>query len=208
MIAIIDYKAGNLTSVKLAFDTLKIEAFITNSPAEILAADRIVFPGVGAARSAMQTLNELQLADTIIKVAEKGTPFIGICLGTQIILDSSEENEGTKCLGIIPGTVNQFHPTDPYDKIPQMGWNSVSVKKPHPVLKGIDNNSEFYFVHSYYPAPTDSSYIIGTTDYAGVSFASIIGNNNVIATQFHPEKSGRIGLKLLENFAQWNGKPN
>jgi glutamine amidotransferase len=205
MIAIIDYKAGNLTSVKLACETLGLDAEITSDPAKILAADHVIFPGVGAARSAIITLNDLGLIDTIRQVVRNGTPFLGICLGTQIILESSEENDGTECIGLIKGTVKLFTPSDPFDKIPQMGWNSVSLKKAHPVLEGIEESSEFYFVHSYYPAPTDPACALGTTSYADAEFTSIIGKDNVIATQFHPEKSGRVGLKLLKNFANWNG---
>lgn len=207
MIAIIDYKAGNLTSVKLAFDTLGVESEITSAREKILAADRVVFPGVGAAGSAMNNLTELDLIDTIRLVTERNTPFLGICLGTQIILERSQENNGTSCIGLIPGDVVMFTPSSPYDKIPQMGWNSVSLKARHPVLEKIDDGSEFYFVHSYYPVPSDSKDVLGTTDYADVSFASIIGRENIIATQFHPEKSGRVGLKLLENFTRWDGTP-
>jgi glutamine amidotransferase len=203
MIAIIDYKAGNLTSVKLAFQTLKTEAEITSSPDSILAADSVIFPGVGAARAAMDNLNDLGLVDTIRQVVDRGTPFMGICLGTQIILERSEEDGGTDCIGLIPGTVPLFNPSSPYDKIPQMGWNSVSTSADHPLFNDIEDNSEFYFVHSYYPAPTDEASIIGRTDYADVSFASVIGRDNIVATQFHPEKSGRVGLKLLENFTNW-----
>jgi glutamine amidotransferase len=205
MISIIDYKAGNLTSVKLACETIGLDAEITSDPAKILEADKVIFPGVGAARSAMQTLNELNLTDTIKQVAQSNVPFLGICLGTQIILEFSEENDGTDCIGLIQGNVKLFTPSSPFDKIPQMGWNSVSLKAPHPVLEGIEDSSEFYFVHSYYPAPSNPECVLGTTGYADVEFASIIGKDNVIATQFHPEKSGRVGLKLLENFANWNG---
>jgi glutamine amidotransferase len=203
MTAIIDYKAGNLTSVKLAFESLGIETVITDSPADILAADRVIFPGVGAAGSAMKNLNNLNLAETIRHVVAKGTPFLGICLGTQIIFEQSQEDGGVECIGLIPGSVRQFHPTNPYDKVPHMGWNRVKLQKEHPVFAEIDDNSEFYFVHSFYPAPTDSSWIIGTTEYAGVTFAAAVAHNNLVATQFHPEKSGKIGLQLLKNFCRW-----
>lgn len=203
MIAIIDYKAGNLTSVKLAFDTLKVPAVITSDPKKILAAERVVFPGVGAAGSAMKTLRDLDLSDVLEDVVARGTPFLGICLGTQIIFEQSEEDGGTRGLGLIPGSVKLFQPSDRFDKVPQMGWNSVKQVKKHPVFTDIEDNSEFYFVHSYYPAPSDRSFVLGETDYAGVRFASVVGKNNLIATQFHPEKSGRIGLKLLENFVKW-----
>ena len=205
MIAIIDYKAGNLTSVRLAFEALGVPACITQSAAEIRAADRVVFPGVGAAGSAMRNIRELGLTDIIQEAVNRGKPFLGICLGTQIILESSEEDGGTGCLGVVPGSVKRFQPADPRDKVPQMGWNSVAFRQPHPVFAGIADNSEFYFVHSYYPAPARPSDILGETEYAGVRFASVIGFRNLVATQFHPEKSGRIGLRLLDNFVRWDG---
>lgn len=204
MLVIVDYKAGNLTSVKLAFRALGCDATVTSDPAAVLAAERVVFPGVGAAGSAMQNLNDLHLADALKTVAARGTPFLGICLGTQILLDYSEEDGGTPTLGILPGRVPRFQPADPWDKVPQIGWNQVSIMRPHPLLEGIADGSEFYFVHSFYPAPTDPALAIGTTDYAGVTFASMVGRGNVAATQFHPEKSGRIGLRLLENFTRWS----
>jgi len=208
MIAIIDYKAGNLTSVKLAFEHLGIKAKITNLPEEILAADRVVFPGVGSAGAARRNIEELKLEDVLKNVVARGTPFLGICLGTQIIFDCSEEDGGTKGLSLLSGNVKRFAPFAPpdfMDKVPQIGWNAVSIRKKHPVLEGIEDESEFYFVHSYYAVPKLKKEIIGKTDYAGITFASIVGKNNLIATQFHPEKSGRIGLCLLQNFARWTG---
>ncbi len=204
MIAIVDYRAGNLTSVQLAFKALGCDARITSDPQSILSAERVVFPGVGAAGSAMQNLAELQLATVLKTVAARGTPFLGICLGTQILLDFSEEDGGTPTLGILPGRVPRFQPADRWDKVPQIGWNQLKIVQPHPLLDGIDDGSEFYFVHSFYPAPSDPAIAIGTTDYAGVTFASMVGRANVAATQFHPEKSGRIGLRLLGNFIRWS----
>jgi len=203
MIAIIDYRAGNLTSVKLAFEALAIKAEITDSPEVILNADRVVFPGVGAAGAAMQNLQNLKLAETIRSVVRNKTPFLGICLGTQIIFEHSEEDNGVDCIGLVPGNVKRFTPTDPYDKVPHMGWNRVQQKKAHPIFEGINDNSEFYFVHSFYPAPSDKDWIISTTDYAGTTFASAVARENLVATQFHPEKSGKIGLQLLKNFCNW-----
>ena len=203
MIAIIDYRAGNLTSVKLAFDTLKVEAEITSDPKRILAAERVVFPGVGAAGSAMRNLGELKLASVIRDVVARGTPFLGICLGTQIIFQQTEEDGGTQGLGLVPGAVKLFRPASRFDKVPQMGWNSVKQARKCPLFAGIDDNSEFYFVHSYYPAPSNPAYVLGETDYAGVRFASVVGKDNLVAPQFHPEKSGRVGLRLLENFVKW-----
>ena len=204
MIAIIDYKAGNLTSVKLAFETLDIKAVVTDSPKTILNADRVIFPGVGAAGTAMQNLHSMKLIETIRSVVRSGTPFLGICLGTQIIFERSEEDGGVDCIGLIPGSVKRFTPSDPYDKVPHMGWNRVTQQKKHPVFEGIADNSEFYFVHSFYPAPDDADWIIGTTSYADTTFASAVSRDNLIATQFHPEKSGKIGLQLLKNFCNWN----
>jgi len=204
MIAIVDYRAGNLTSVQLAFKALGCDARVTSDPQSILSAERVVFPGVGAAGSAMQNLADLQLATVLKAVAARGTPFLGICLGTQILLDFSEEDGGTPTLGILPGRVPRFQPTDRWDKVPQIGWNQLKIVRPHPLLDGIDDGSEFYFVHSFYPAPSDPAIAIGTTDYAGVTFASMVGRANVAATQFHPEKSGRIGLRLLGNFIRWS----
>ncbi|MDD4018395.1 MAG: imidazole glycerol phosphate synthase subunit HisH [Kiritimatiellae bacterium] len=208
MIAIIDYKAGNLTSVRLAFGALGCEALVTSDPQAILAADRVVFPGVGAAGAAMWNLADLTLIAPIKEVASRGTPFLGICLGTQILFDSSEEDGGTTTLGILPGRVPRFRPSNRWDKVPQIGWNQVAQARRHPLLDGIPDNGEFYFVHSFYPAPADPALAIGLTGYAGVSFASMVGRANVAATQFHPEKSGRIGLRLLDNFTRWTPTPD
>ncbi len=153
----------------------------------------------------MKCLRELELIETIKNVVASGTPFLGICLGTQVIFEFSEEDGGTQCMGIVPGSVKKFTPSDPMCKIPQMGWNAVEFMRPHPLFEHIETGSEFYFVHSYYPAPSDERYVVGRTEYAGVRFASAIGRGNLFATQFHPERSGRIGLKLLENFSRWDG---
>ena len=206
MIAIVDYKAGNLTSVRLAFDAIAIEAVPTADPAVLARADRIVFPGVGAAASAMANLRATGLIDTLRARIAAGVPFLGICLGTQILLDRSEEDGGVDALGVLPGTVRKFTPSDPACKIPHMGWNQVRAARPHPLLEGVPDGSDFYFVHSYYPDPADPGDVIGTTDYAGVVFASMVGRGNVAATQFHVEKSGKTGLRFLRNFAQWDGE--
>jgi len=203
MIAIVDYKAGNLTSVKLALDHLGIPAEITREPERMLAADRVIFPGVGSAGAAMQNIRALGLADVLRQVVQRGTPFLGICLGTQIIFEASEEDGGIPGLGILAGTVKRFQPVSPADKVPQIGWNGVTFLRPHPLLAGIESGSEFYFVHSYYPAPADRACVLGETEYAGIRFASVVARDNLAATQFHPEKSGRLGLQLLKNFAAW-----
>ena len=206
MLAIIDYKAGNLTSVKLACDALSQPAVITADPAVIRQADRIIFPGVGAAGAAMHHLRELNLEPLLRERIAAGCPFLGICVGTQILFDFSEEDGGTPCLGVLPGRVRLFHPADPRDKVPHMGWNQLRIRRPHPLLAGIADGSDFYFVHSFYPDPAQADEIIGVTDYAGVTFAAMVGRGNIAATQFHVEESGRIGLQVLDNFVKWNGR--
>lgn len=206
MIAIIDYRAGNLTSVRLALESLGVEGRITQDAGVIRAAERVIFPGVGAAGAAMKNLGDLGLTGVIREVVASGRPFLGICVGTQILFDRSEEDGGVEGLGIVPGAVRLFHPTDRYDKVPQIGWNAVRQRRAHPLFAGIEDGSEFYFVHSYYPDPADDVWRAGDTEYAGAVFASVVARGNVAATQFHPEKSGRIGLHLLRNFATWNGK--
>lgn len=206
MIAIIDYRAGNLTSVQLGCDAIGVDACITSDADEIASAERVIFPGVGAAGAAMAHITDLKLVDVIRDVASRGTPFLGICLGTQIIFERSEEDGGVDTIGLVGGQVRKFGSETPWDKIPQMGWNSVRQVRQHAVFKGVDDRSEFYFVHSYYPDPLRREDVIGETEYAGITFASAVAKENVVATQFHPEKSGRVGLKLLENFASWDGR--
>lgn len=203
MIAVIDYKAGNLTSVMLAMESIGANAAVTSDPATILGAERVIFPGVGAAGAAMSALRGLGLLEPIRRVAARGTPFLGICLGAQILLEHSDEDGGVACLGLLPGAVRRFAPSDPRDKVPQMGWNTVRFARPHALFEGIPDGSEFYFVHSYFPAPAAEGDMLGATEYAGVRFAAALGRGNLVATQFHPEKSGRIGLRLLKNFAEW-----
>jgi len=206
MIAIIDYDAGNLTSVSRAVSHLGMPNVITKTAVEIKAAQRIIFPGVGAAGAAMESLKRSGLDAVITEAFVSGKPILGICLGTQIILSHSEENN-TPCLGILQGTVRAFAPENRSKdgqklKIPHMGWNGIKIEKSHPLLAGVGADDEFYFVHSYYPEPADNTSVIALTDY-GISFASIIGFNNLFATQFHLEKSGRPGLKILDNFCKW-----
>ncbi len=205
MIAIIDYKAGNLTSVKLAFEAIGVDAIATADPETIANASKIVFPGVGAAGSAMENLHASGLCQIIRERIAAGIPFFGICLGTQILFEHSEEDGGVETLGILSGSVKKFHPPEPTCKIPHMGWNQAKKIYDHPLLADVPDNSDFYFVHSYYPAPSHASDIICTTDYAGITFASMVGRGNVAATQFHIEKSGKIGLKILQNFSMWDG---
>ncbi len=204
MIAIIDYKGGNLTSVQMALSEVGEESVITASPDEIFAADRVVFPGVGAAGAAMEEITRLNLAPVLRQYLDSGRPFLGICVGCQIILEWSLEDDRTPCLGFLPGGTGVFAPSADC-KVPHMGWNQVNFVREHPVLAGIPSGSEFYFVHSYFPKP-GSDHVIGETGYAGVVFPSIIGKDNLVACQFHAEKSGPVGLRLLKNFASWNGR--
>jgi glutamine amidotransferase len=206
MIAIVDYNAGNLTSVKLACQSLDIDAQITSDPQVIGTAERVIFPGVGAAGAAMSHLRELELAPVLKDVLGNGTPFLGICLGMQVLLQHSDEDDGVDCLGLVNGNVQRFEPSDRMCKIPQIGWNAVSLQQLHPLFEGIEDGSEFYFVHSYYCQPDNDAVVLGRTDYADVEFMSVLAQNNLVATQFHPEKSGRIGLRLLKNFSTWNGQ--
>ncbi len=206
MIVIIDYKAGNLTSVKLAFEAIGVEALATADLETVAKASKIVFPGVGAAGSAMENLHASGLCQIIRDRIAAGIPFFGICLGTQILFESSEEDGGVKTLGILSGSVKKFHSSEQTCKIPHMGWNQAKKNYDHPLLAGIPDNSDFYFVHSYYPAPSQPADVICTTDYAGITFASMVGRGNVAATQFHIEKSGKIGLRMLQNFSTWDGE--
>lgn len=203
MITIVDYSAGNLTSVKRALDYLKIPSEITADPKKVRAATKVIFPGVGHATSAMEALTAQGLDDALRDSFNKGTPILGICLGTQIILSASEETP-LPCLDLIQGISPRFALSDPTLKIPHMGWDSVTIHKKHPVLRDITSEDEFYFVHSFYPQPSNEEDIFGTGEYE-VTFPAIIGRDNIIATQFHPEKSGPVGLRLLTHFASWDG---
>ncbi len=196
MIAIIDYGAGNLRSVAKAFARLGYKAVVTGDPDLVLNADIVILPGVGAAGDTMYSLKKLGLVAPIKRVISENRPFLGICLGLQVLLSFTEESGGYDCLDIIPGKVRLFPPGL---KVPQMGWNQVRQQMPHPLFDGIADDSYFYFVHSYYVDPDDRSVVAGRTDY-GIEFCSVIIRDNLVATQFHPEKSGRIGLCLLANF--------
>ena len=205
MIAIINYNAGNITSVARALQNIGREFVITDDTKKLDAASRVIFPGVGAAGEAMAYLREKKLDVWLQSYIKTGKPLLGICLGTQIILDYSEEND-TRCVGLIAGSTKRFPEklTSGSDslKIPQMGWNNVKLLRGHPVFEQIPPDAEFYFVHSYYPAPTDEEAILGVTGY-GIDFCSVLAKNNLVAMQFHPEKSGRPGLQILKNFCAW-----
>ena len=210
MIAVVDYRAGNLTSVANALSYLGHRFVVTSEPAAVARSERIVFPGVGAAGEAMRHLRELGLAPVLREAVECGKPFLGICLGYQILFEHSVEND-TPCLGILPGDVVPF-PSDLRDpatdrplKVPEMGWNEAVFRGRHPVWNDVPTGSEFYFVHSYYPEPEPGA-VCAKTDY-GVEYASGVAVGSLVAFQFHPEKSGRPGLTLLDGFCRWAPSP-
>lgn len=207
MIAIIDYNAGNITSVARALSNIGQDFVITDDTKKLEAASHVIFPGVGAAGEAMSYLKQKGLDAWLKACFQSGKPIMGICLGTQIILNHSEEND-TDCIGLVSGLTKRF-PEHLASaglalKIPHMGWNSVILKRNHPVFEGVEPLAEYYFVHSYYPAPSDEAAVLGTTDY-GMSFCSVLAVKNLVAMQFHPEKSGRPGLQILKNFCAWRG---
>ena len=202
MIVIIDYQAGNLTSVVRSCKALGVEGTVTQDPAVVAQASRVIFPGVGAAGKAMATLRELGLDQALRQCFDRGIPILGICLGAQVILEQSDENDAT-CLGLVPGRTRALPRVDAL-KVPHMGWNRVRFLKSHQVFKGLPEAAEYYFVHSYYPAPESATMVLGVTEH-GIEFPSAIGWRNLVATQFHPEKSGRFGLQILENFLAWDG---
>jgi imidazole glycerol-phosphate synthase subunit HisH len=205
MIAIVDYQAGNLTSVKLALDHVGAKSCITAEPSVVRSAERVVFPGVGAAGAAMARLRTSGLGDAIRAAVAAGTPVLGVCLGMQLLFEHSEEDGGTDGLGILAGRVQRFHSSDRRVKIPHMGWNAVRQTAAHPLFAGVEDGAEFYFVHSFYCAPADPQVAAARTGYAGVDFACSAARGNLFATQFHPERSGRIGLRMYENFLHWDG---
>jgi glutamine amidotransferase len=213
MIAVIDYHMGNLRSVQKGIEKVGFDAVITSSPQKILDAEAIVLPGVGAFQDCMKNLDRLGLIGSIIECIRGGKPFLGICLGTQILFSESEEFGSHEGLGIIKGKVKRFpgnmecnfkKPDEPSIrlKIPHMGWNTVKIKKESLILGGIGDNPYFYFVHSYYVEPEEEDWIIATTNY-GIEFASLVGRDHIFACQFHPEKSQGLGLKVLKNFGDF-----
>ena len=200
-IAIIDYKAGNLRSVQKALEECGATARITADAEDISAADGVVFPGQGACDASMLSIRERGLFEIIRHSIDSGKPFLGVCLGLQLLLESSEEGK-EPCLAILKGSTKRLPPEKTERvglKIPHMGWNSVSLSVQHPVFEGIPNDSYFYFVHSYYADPEDKDIVAGVTNY-GIDFCSAVAWDNVAAVQFHPEKSGAVGLRLYRNF--------
>lgn len=199
MIAIIDYDMGNVRSVSKAFEKVGSEAVVTRDPSVMADASHIVLPGVGAFRDCMRNLEEYGLITPILKAIESGKPFLGICLGLQLLFEESDEFGVHKGLGVIKGRVVRFKDA-PGLKVPHMGWNEVRKAKDSRLLEGIKDGEYFYFVHSYYAAPSDKAVDLTTTGY-GVDFTSSIESGNVMACQFHPEKSQKAGLRVLKNFS-------
>ncbi|MDH5355309.1 MAG: imidazole glycerol phosphate synthase subunit HisH [Gammaproteobacteria bacterium] len=212
-IAVIDYGMGNLRSVVKALEHVaddKHEVILTSTPEHIFEADRVVFPGQGAAGDCMRAIDEYGLRDTILEAA-KSRPFLGICMGMQVLIEHSEENQGTECLGFLPGQVRYFgdkHCDSQGNrlKVPHMGWNQLKQTRQHPMWQGIEDGARFYFVHSYYLQTEDASLTVGACEY-GFEFSAAIARDNVFALQCHPEKSADAGLQLLSNFVNWDGQP-
>lgn len=205
MITIVDYNAGNLRSVKRACDAVGIDSRVSSTASEVAQADRIIFPGIGHARSTMETLTNSGLIEALNTARERGTPILGICVGAQLMLDGSDEGP-VQGLGWISGQTRLLQPSDPSLKVPHIGWNEVRVLRPHPLLESIKEGDSAYFVHAYYLDPTHAENRYADSEYGG-PFCCAIGRDNVFATQFHPEKSGRVGLSVLKNFSSWDGEP-
>jgi glutamine amidotransferase len=199
MIAVIDYGAGNVGSVVNALNHLGIAHVVTDDPATILAADGVIFPGVGATADSMANLRSRGLVEVIHQATASGKPFFGICVGQQVLFGTSYEGEPHPCLGVFAGDVRRFPDSELH--VPHMGWNTVRLRRAHPLFAGIPDETAFYFVHSYHVVPADESIILGETDY-GTAFPAAVARGAVMATQFHPEKSGRWGLRVYRNFAQ------
>lgn len=204
MITIVDYNGGNLRSVKRACDAVGLDSAFTHDPELVARADKLIFPGVGHAKTAMDTLVQTGLHDAVLAAARRGIPVLGICVGAQLMLEGSEEGP-TPGFALLPGMTRRLRPKDPALKVPHIGWNAVEVTRPHPLLAGLSSGDELYFVHAYYLDPA-AEHVHATSEYGG-RFCCAMGRDNLFATQFHPEKSGRFGLDLLRRFAGWDGSP-
>jgi imidazole glycerol-phosphate synthase subunit HisH len=198
-ITVVDYGAGNLRSVQRALEANGLRARLTSSAADINDAVALILPGVGSSNDAMKALRQLDLVEPLRDYAASGRPFLGVCLGLQLLYEWSEEGGGVECLGLLPGTIKRF-PSQPGLKVPQIGWNAVEVRREHALLEGIPSGGYFYFVHSYYAEP-EPSVTLGEAEH-GVAFAAIVGRDNVLATQFHPEKSADLGVRIYANFGR------
>lgn len=193
---VVDYDAGNLRSVETALEHIGADFEITSDATRVASAERIIFPGVGDGAHAMRVLSERRLDVAMKERFERGVPILGICVGCQIVLDSTEERNAA-CLGFVAGTARRFPPR--VGKVPHMGWNTVRYRPGHPLFASVPQESSFYFVHSYYPSPENEENVVAWSDY-GFEFAAAIERGSLIATQFHPEKSGEAGLQILRNF--------
>ena len=196
-VVIVDYGAGNLRSVARAVAHAGVEPLVTTQPDAVASAQALILPGVGAAADTMANLRAAGLVEPIREYIASGRPFLGVCMGMQALFDLSEEGGQHECLGVLPGRIVRF-PLG--EKVPHMGWNTVWLRTTHPVFEGVPDGSYFYFVHSYYPRPTSAEVVVGEAEYVGVRFPAAVGRDNLLATQFHPEKSGTDGLRLYSNF--------
>ena len=199
-IVVVDYDAGNLRSVQRALEAVGQRPLVTSDPRAVERAEALVLPGVGSAQDCMRKLAARGLVEPLKAYAASRRPFLGVCVGLQLLFDGSEEGGGVECLGILPGTVRRFA-ADHSLKVPQIGWNAVYFKFDHPLLRDIPGGSYFYFVHSYYADPAEPEITLGYAEY-GVDFAAIVARDNVLATQFHPEKSADMGLRIYANFGR------
>ena len=200
MIAVIDYDAGNLKSVEKALVSIGEQVVVSRNHEEILYADKVILPGVGAFGDAMGKLKEYGLVDTIHEVVDRQKPFLGICLGLQLLFERSDESDGVSGLGILPGEILRI-PDAPGIKIPHIGWNSLDIDPDARLFTGVTANPYVYFVHSYYLKAADESIVAATTEYGGTLIHASVQKDNIYACQFHPEKSGSVGLQILKNFA-------
>jgi glutamine amidotransferase len=198
-VAVVDYDAGNTLSVTRALEKVGARVDLTPDSGRVARADAVVLPGVGAFGDCMRKLRERGMDDACREVLRSGKPFLGVCVGLQVLFEGSEESPGVEGLGVLPGTVKRFKVENL--KVPHMGWNQLDVAREHPVFEELDGEA-FYFVHSYYPDPAERGDILGTAEYGG-EFCAAAGRENLAAVQFHPEKSSRAGLKLYENFLRW-----
>jgi len=201
MILVVDYGMGNLRSVSKALEHLKAEVLVSSNPADFKKAEKLVVPGVGAFGDAAKELSRLKLDRAVKDFIESGKACLGICLGLQLLFESSEENPGAKGLGVFPGKVRQI--SSKQVKVPHMGWNQMELRQTHPLLNGVADQSYFYFVHSFYAVPENEELIAGSCEYGGESLTAAVARENVFATQFHPEKSQQAGLMILKNFLAW-----
>ncbi len=202
MIAVVDYGAGNIHSVARALNRVGATFVVTDDPATVAMADAVVLPGVGAAADTMRGLRNARVDDPVVAAIARGVPYLGICMGLQVLFDRSEEDNETPCLGVLPGDVVRFPPGL---EVPHMGWNQVRQAESSPLFAGVPQDANFYFVHSYYARPGDPACVSATTDY-GLDFTSVVRRDHLYATQFHPEKSGLVGLRIYANFIRLAGQ--